>query len=96
VTQVFKAAVCLRKASAAFGSSQKDGSWLFFSFSSNSARFPAMSKTPPQRFHTLMQSFYLFGCRGHRLSILKVSQRFDKNKEFRFVLQKIMLIFARL
>ena len=31
-----------------------------------------MSKTPPQRFHTLMQSLYLIGS-YHKLSILKIT-----------------------
>ena len=58
-TQDFIPLRFLRKASAALGSFQKSGASVFFCNAATCSLLPGMSKTPPQRLQTLMQSFDL-------------------------------------
>ena len=70
VTQALTELRFFMKASAALGSFQKSGDSVFFCNASVCSRLPGMSKTPPQRLYTLMQSFDLvFG--NHKLSMLR-------------------------
>ena len=60
VTHDFMLPRFFKNASAAFGSFQNSGASVFFCNAAACSLFPGMSKTPPQRFHTLMQGLYLF------------------------------------